>query len=89
MIYYFDFTLKQRFKGHPRTTLVTTLDDDIKRARTTVNFREKYPYIRQNSNNFLSKQDIEMFRNVAENRKNWRELTNDIYFAAEAEKSLR
>ena len=29
-----------------------------------------------------------MFRGVAENRKYWKELTNDIYFAAEAEKSL-
>ena len=36
-------------------------------------------YIRQNSNIFLSKQDIELFQNVAENRENWKKLTNDIY----------
>ena len=45
MIYYFDFTHKERFKGRPRTTLVTTLDDDIKRAITNANFREKYRFI--------------------------------------------
>ena len=88
MIFYFDFTHKQRFQGHPRTTIVVTLDNDIKRARKDPNFRRKYVFIRQHSSNFLSKQDIETFCNVAKDRERWKKITNDLYFAAEAEKSL-
>ena len=86
MLYYFDFTAKRRFKGHPKTTLVTTLDQDINRAKSNL---KKCNFIRQHSSNFLSIQDIEMFRTVAENREEWKKLTNIIYFAAEAEKSFK
>ena len=68
MLYYSDFTTKRRFKGHPKTTLVTTLDQDINQAKSIL---KKYNFIRQTSSNFLSIQDIlkylEQLQKIAKN----------------------
>ena len=80
MLYYFERSNKKHFRGHPRCTIVTTLDEDIKRTAAKVN---TFP-LRQLKNI----DDLNFIGTIAQDRIAWRTIINDIYCVAKAEKSM-
>ena len=82
MYFYFEPCEKsvQKFRGRPRTTIVSTLNDDIKRLR---NDEEIFM---NTLKQLESTDDLNFFRRIAENRKNWKKLVDKLYEAAKAER---
>ena len=74
----------KKFRGRPRNTIVTTLNDDILSLFSSKNtITEKY-----NIKKITSYLDIENLRRLAFNRNVWKELTNELYKVAGAEGSF-
>ena len=77
MSYYFTDLHKQKFKGAKRTTIVTTLQADIKRTK------EKFPIFQIESLDRY--QDLIKIRQVASDRKLWQKIVKSVVNTAEAE----
>ena len=75
---YFETANLTKFKGRPRTTLPTTLNQDIKRTKLN-----KYD-IKELKN----KKDLELLRKIALDRNEWLKFIQVIYDAAKAEKNI-
>ena len=80
MLYYFEPSIAKSFRGRPRCTIVTTLDNDIKKTSTKL---DTFPL--QQLKNI---EDLRHLGTIAQDRKIWRKVTNDIYLVAKAEKPL-
>ena len=78
MFYYFEPTNEKGFRGRPRCTIVTTLDNDIKR---TANKKESFQLSK-----LTSLEDLKYARTLAQDRQLWRKIINEICEVAEAEK---
>lgn len=76
MKFYFERSEKG-FRGRPRESIVTTLNKDITRARS---MKRDFP-IRA----LKKKEDFEHIKSQAQDRKNWRKISETICKAAEAE----
>ena len=77
MSYYFTDLHKQRFPGAKRTTIVTTLQTDIKKTK------EKFPNFQVNSLSCF--QDLIKIRQIASDRKLWQKIVKSVVNTAEAE----
>ena len=77
MSYYFTNLNNTKFRGAKRTTIVTTLQADIKRAK------DKFQHFQINSLECI--EDLIKIRQIASDRKLWRTITKSIINAAEAE----
>ena len=75
---YFDNTNTTKFKGRPRTTLPTTLNQDIKRTKLT----------QYNTEQLKTKGDLENLREIAIYRHEWLNFVRTICDAAKAEKNI-
>ena len=75
---YFDSTKLTKFKGRPRTTLPTTLNQDIKRTKLN----------QYNIRQLKNKKDLEKLRTIAMDRNEWLKFIQLIYDAAKAEKNI-
>ena len=75
---YFDNTNTTKFKGRPRTTLPTTLNQDIKRTKLT----------QYNIEQLKTKEDLENLREIAIDRHEWLNFVRTICDAAKAEKNI-
>ena len=81
MYNYFDNRPLKKFKGRPRTTIVTTLTRDLNRLN-----KLNPAYTRNKQIPCLEKcEDLEILQKLALNRPLWRNLTECIYQAAKAE----
>ena len=80
---FFDTSNLQKFRGRPRTTIQTTINEDLKRL-TSLN-----PVYSRNQEitTLETLTDLYRFRLIAQNRNRWKNLTNCIYTAAKAEES--
>ena len=78
MEFYFEPSLKNTFKGRPRTTIVTTINRDIERTKL------RYPTL--TIRKLKMKSDLDEYRLISSNRNLWRKLSDVILSAAEAEK---
>ena len=89
MRYYFSYNTNQSFRGRPRYTIVTQLNDDVKLAKSLFpEMYEKYPFIRKHSNILLCNNDLQTLRLFARDRHAWNSLVKYIYCAVEADLSL-
>ena len=70
----------KKFRGIQRTTIVTTLENDIK------NTLVKFPTFQIKSLNSLS--DLENICKIAQNRQLWRKITKAIMDTVQANSSL-
>ena len=89
MLYYFSTSSVGLYRGADRTTIVTTLNRDINRAKIFSN--EIYivcPFLRKRSDSLLSTNDIYSFTNIAVERGNWQKLKKLIICAAKADKTF-
>ena len=71
MLYYFSTSSVSLYKGADRTTIVTTINRDINRAKTFSS--EIYticPFLRKLSDALVSAHDIRSFTNIATDREN-------------------
>ena len=87
MLYYFSTSSVGLYKGADRTTIVTTINRDINRAKTFSN--EVYticPFLQKHSDALISAHDIRSFMNIATDRENWQKLKKLIICAAKADK---
>ena len=73
---YFE-TSEKGFRGSPRETMVTTLNKDITRARS---MKRSFPIP-----TIRNKEDLEQIRAKAKDRVAWRDISNLVCKAAEAE----
>ena len=80
MDFYFELTNDKKFRGRPRTTLVTTLQSDIKKTL------EKIPSFPIKC--LKNADDLECVRTIATNRLLWRDVISKVYRIAEDEKLL-
>ena len=88
MKYYFSFSTKESFRGRPRTTIVTTLNKDIERAKTMYpEMFRIFLFLRKHSVSLISSNDLESFQKTAMGREQWKNLKNFIYCAAKADTS--
>ena len=78
--YYFEERSNKKFNGRKRTTIVTTLNDDIKRAR------EKYPNLILIP--LISEISLQNIRTKAKNRKFWSKIVSQVVNAAYSRKSI-
>ena len=88
MLYYFSTSSVSLYKGADRTTIVTTINRDINRAKTFSN--EIYticPFLRKHSDALVSAHDIRSFTNIATDRENWQKLKKLIICATKADKT--
>ena len=60
----------QKFRGRPRTTIVSTLDDEIKRLRNDQDI------FMNTLKQLESTDDLNFLRRIAKNRKNWKKLVD-------------
>ena len=75
---------EKMFRGCPRTTIVTTLNEDIKLL-----CQKNKQYAEDNNiQKLTTMNDFEKFIKLALERKSWKRLTNEIYFVAKAERSF-
>jgi hypothetical protein len=81
MMYYFDET-GQKFRGRPRTTIVTTINDDISRLLS------REPGRANTLKELKTAEDLFQIRVIAQQRDTWKEISKAIQIAAEAEESL-
>ena len=75
MLKYFDTQATKR-RGRPKTSIVSTLRQDLKRIKNT-----HWPH------KLNTKSDLERLRTVADNRREWKHLATTIYRSAQAEES--
>ena len=80
MLYYFQRSNNKCFRGRPRCTIVTTLNDDIKRTAAKVS---TFP-LRQLKNI----DDLKFIGTIAQDRTAWRTIVKNIYDVAKAKKSM-
>ena len=88
MLYYFSTSSVGLYKGTDRTTIVTTINRDINRAKTFSD--EVYticPFLRKHSDALISAHGIRSFMNIATNRENWQKLKKLIICAAKVDKT--
>ena len=78
-LYYFENNYAQQYRGRPRTTVVTTLNNDIQRTRNKL---PNPPVI-----TLKSLSDLQKLKELAQDRDAWKKFVNDIYKVAEDEKS--
>ena len=80
ILYYFENNYAQQYRGRPRTTIVTTLNNNIQRTRN------KLP----NLPNITLKSlfDLQKFKELAQDRDAWKKFVNDIYKVAEDETAV-
>ena len=67
---------KSKRKGRPKTSIVSTLRQDLKKLSHTTW-----------SSKLSSLEDLEHLRHIATDRKNWRQLVSTLYKAAQVEES--
>ena len=79
MLYYFENNYAQQYQGRPRTTIVTTLNNDIQRNRNKL---PNLPVI-----TLKSLSDLQKLKELAQDRDAWEKFVNDINKVAEDEKS--
>ena len=75
MKFFFTESKAGRFKGRPRMNLPYKLNEDLQKY-TTSGMKLK------------TSEDLEKLKELAQDRKKWKELTNGIYRTAKAEKNL-
>ena len=88
MLYYFSTSSVGLYKGADRTTIVTTKNRDINRAKTFSN--EMYticPFLPKHSDALVTAHDIRSFTNIATDRENCQKLKKLIICAAKADKT--
>ena len=73
---YFTSTKAKGFKGKPRTTLPKTLNEDLNAHYSKYTFTSEHNYCHRLKLN--NKQDLEELRDIAQNRKEWKHLTQRI-----------
>jgi hypothetical protein len=78
---FFDTKKRKKFRGRPRTTIVTTLNEDINRMK------RRNPVFDRNVTvpTLTSVQNLEEMRELALFRPKWRNICNVIYAAAKAD----
>lgn len=71
----------KKFKGRPRTTIATTLNEDIKRLE------ERNPVFCRNVGFYrvTNLTDLKTMKELAMNRQRWKNITNCLYTAVKAE----
>ena len=79
MDFYFEKTDAKGFRGRPRTTIVTTINNDIKRNI------DKIPSFQVKALRKL--EDLQYIRELAQDRSVWRGIIRNIYEVIEDEKS--
>ena len=79
MNFYFEEVVQPKFRGRPRTTIVTTLNSDIRNAMMNPNSVASI-----HLSILKTQRDLDNIRRVAQNRELWREITKDIYSVAQA-----
>jgi exonuclease III len=78
---YFDTKKHKKFKGRPRTTIVTTLNEDLnrmKRKNTVFDRNVPIPTL-------TTLQDLDAIKELAKSRPRWKNITSIIYAAAKAD----
>ena len=83
MEFYFKEIGGKRFKGRPRTTIVTTLNDDILTLKPDSTFKTTHIL-----NKLTSLNELEKFRKLALERDVWKCLVEELYQVAKAEGSI-
>ena len=81
MLNYFKTSTQPKFRGRPRVTLPSTLNDDL--VKTVSSSEEFYDTYKVNSYRNIA--DYKKLRVIAGDRKGWKKFTNVIYETAEAE----
>ena len=87
-IYYFSTSSVGLYKGADRTTIVTTINRDIKRAK--IFSSEIYticPFLQKHSDALVSAHHVRSFTNIATDKENCRKLKKLIICAAKADKT--
>jgi sorting nexin-29 len=81
MIWYFENRGLKTFRGRPRTTIVTTITDDIKQLT------ENNPVFCRNLGLgcLRTSDDLCIYRQIAQNRQRWKTVVNSIRITAKAE----
>ena len=80
MDFFFEPTDHKKFRGRPRTTLVTTLQSDIKK---TLEKNPSFPI-----KCLKNAEDLDCARRIAVDRHLWRNVVSCVYRIAEDEKIL-
>jgi len=90
MVYYFEYVPKPNIRGGKRTTIVTTLNNDIEmmKKKNGEACCAKYPFLRRHSETLISRFDLEALKTFASDRSEWRIFIGQIYAAAEANRSI-
>ena len=78
MSYCFENSNAKGFRGRPRTTIVTTLNNDIKRSKVQV------PLFSVRT--LKSSENLERVRHLAQDRVEWRNMVSVVHSVAEDEK---
>ena len=80
-MHYFSESSKSKFKGRQRITLPITIDADIQRAIRLKTISNYFNIL-----SFKSTNDLRRLTEIALNRSEWKLLSRQIFFAAQAEK---
>ena len=87
MLYYFLTTSGGLYKGADRTSIVTTINRDIHRAKTSNDIYTICSFLEKHSDALVSAHDIRSFTNIATNRDKWPKLKKLIICAAKPDKT--
>ena len=80
MLFYFEPSNNKSFRGRPRCTIATTLDNDIKKTAAKIN---TFPF-----KHLKNVDDLLTICTVAQDRKRWKNVVKDIISVAKAEKPI-
>ena len=81
MLYYFTDSSKPKFSGRQRITLPVMIDNDVCKAVTLNTLSNSHGITTFNSLN-----DLLLLINLAQDRRQWRQITDEVFAAAQAEK---
>ena len=80
MDFFFECKTNKSFRGRPRTTIISTINDDINRLNDEDNdFRNVLPTLK-------TEKDLDLYRITAQDRKYWKKLSYHIHQAAKTER---
>jgi len=80
MLFYFERSDKKNFRGRPRCTIATTLDNDIKKTAAKI---DTFPLTQ-----LKSIEDLLFISTIAQDRVRWRRIIKDIMVVAKANKPI-